>query len=693
MNKSENVSFKNNILQINGEKNFLITADYPYYRDKKEFWNEKLDEIKRLGISIVTFYIPWRHHSAQNYVSIKYFFSGEIYNNSDINFLLRLIREKNMYCIIKPGPFIHAEIKHGGLPDFVLKGEFENILNYDGKAIKYMNTELPNPLNEDFFNLTKEWFDNICYNILEVNAYPRGPIIGIQVGNEGIYCNANSNITDYDFSPKGLDNYNNYLKEKYRYIGLYNLLHDTDYSSFEDIFERNKEDLYKDDLDYIDWGEWSCEYLEKFYKNYSAIFRKYNIPIIANINPPKIDEDSSYASWITRNRVNDTRITFAYTNWLPNAMYSQKAFNEIIFVASYAKWGNIEDNWGHLWAGEEYKYSITSLYHEVIMISRGSNGFNVYNVCSTNSCAEHLKFSDETINMYAEDPKLFSGPYCEAAPISDSESSHNKYKSLQHFNTFLNAQKDLLDCDVEAEIGVCIYRPYYSLEAWGKISNNLDVIVSTCINENLKFNLVDLENVKEESLRKYKYLIFYSFNFLSSQVQQKLINYLEDGGELHCYNDIPNLDEKLKACCDLRKYYENRDINSKFFYKFELDEKNFNLVFEKRLNLEVLKGNVFISTRVDSDKKIKYLFVVSKDEKNQKVEININGEMLKFILVAKAFAIFKFNHKELTDFYIKNVNEIYNISEKAYVEYKNNIISLDFYGDICRVSNEITVLT
>ena len=53
------------ILIIDDKKSFLLSADYPYYRDSRRNWDLRLKKIRDMGVDTVTCYIPWRHHRAK----------------------------------------------------------------------------------------------------------------------------------------------------------------------------------------------------------------------------------------------------------------------------------------------------------------------------------------------------------------------------------------------------------------------------------------------------------------------------------------------------------------------------------------------------------------------------------------------------------------------------------------------------
>ncbi|MEA3347220.1 MAG: beta-galactosidase, partial [Candidatus Auribacterota bacterium] len=114
--EKKQICIKNGVFYKDGVPFILLSADYPYYRDSRHIWSEKLDLLKEMGVNTVTLYAPWRHHSR---FPGEYDFKGETVPNADIIKFIGLIAQKGLYCIVKPGPLVHAETNYAGLPDYV----------------------------------------------------------------------------------------------------------------------------------------------------------------------------------------------------------------------------------------------------------------------------------------------------------------------------------------------------------------------------------------------------------------------------------------------------------------------------------------------------------------------------------------------------------------------------------------------
>lgn len=647
--KEHKIKFYDGKLYLNDEKMFLLSGDYPYYRDSKDLWDKKLKLIKELGINVITFYIPWIHHSKEINGEVKYFFNGEFYDNSNLKFFMDLTMKYHIYCIIKPGPFIHAEVKNGGFPDFILERGYPPIVKEDGSTMKYMGKELPNPLNPTFKKETQVWFDQICRNILDDYAFPKGNIIAIQIGNEGIYCNANSHIKDFDYSKLGILNFIDYLKNVYIDIENYNNLHKKNYKSFDEIIDAA---LYQCDLDYIDWANWSNLYMNHFYQEYSDIFKRYNLPILANLNSP--ESESLLSSWIARNYNASESINFGFTNWLGNAVIDDDVFVKLALIATLNRWPNLEDNWGHMWAGEEYRYAKTSLYHAVLMLSRGATGYNIYNLSATEHTKEHLLFRQCDIDFYADNAEVFKGTYCAEAPISADAKKGEKYKELKNFITFMKEnQQAILESKRNAKLAICYCKDTFAIQA-GKNSkeNLLYQIAENCILSNTDFDIINLKDIKKEELEKYKLIFICTDKSMPWSMQKVIKELLESEDSVYMVGELPVIDEFARETNCIKNYFINGDKNHHYINNDIIKVKRLLTLIKEESHFLPQNEQVYTVLRETDTTSI--IFMINRSNEKQVNKYNVRNGQLKCSIEGKGFMIVMIKNDMVSHVYSSN---------------------------------------
>lgn len=699
-------------LLIDGKPKILISGDYPYYRDNALNWEKKIIAIKELGIDIITFYIPWRHHINGDNNTYCIDKKG---TNKNLEYFIQLVKKHELYAIIKPGPFIHGEVPIGGLPDYVTPSKnkkIEPITNYKGKPLNYIGDILPSPLADEFNNEAIKWFSILWDKIIHHNVYPKGPIIGVQIGNEGMYSQANQDIKNYDYSNIGIKRFREFLESEYVTIEQYNMKHKTRYINFQEINPSrefgsitNINSLFE----YIDWGKWVESYLNNFYETYSNIFGSKVVKLV-NVNPPSKkelfngQESKEYDSWLTRIvPENYKSVNYGYTNWAGNAIYDDDAFNRIVFTSKRFNGPNIEDNWGHVWTDKTYAKPITPIFHSVLLLASGATGFNVYNICTTEEWDDNLKFDAEISKQHISIDNFFEPPYCEEAPIRVDGSKTDKYNSLKLFTQYLNNEDDLLNCTQRADVCLGIYIPYLQVTSWSdkeKIDNNIlgkiplsasegmIKVMEQFIEDNISFKFENLETISLDELSKYDNLIFFGGFFLSKKVQTLLCSYIEKGGNLAVFWDIPTMDECFEKCnilqekifLDLQKEKEDISQNGNVIYfNIKPDKESINKLYKSmKIEHEKIIGEVsnklYVSEYENKTEKIKYIFIINRDENSQHIFYPIDNEKLKILLEGKCFSIVKIRNSKIESCYIKGINEITNKSKPIHIEFNKDVI-------------------
>jgi len=104
------VSYDHYSWQVDGKRVFLWSGEFHYFRlPSPELWRDILEKIRAGGFNGVSLYFDWAYHSPAPGV---YDFTGV----RDIDRLLRLTEELGLYAVVRPGPYINAEVSGGGFP-------------------------------------------------------------------------------------------------------------------------------------------------------------------------------------------------------------------------------------------------------------------------------------------------------------------------------------------------------------------------------------------------------------------------------------------------------------------------------------------------------------------------------------------------------------------------------------------------
>lgn len=147
---------------LNGKPFVIRAAELHYSRIPKEYWEQRIQLSKAMGMNTVCIYLFWNIHEQKQDV---YDFKGQ----NDVAAFVRLVQKNGMYCIVRPGPYVCAEWDMGGLPWWLLKK----------KDIKLRSLE-----DTFFMERTQKFLKQAANQLAPLQIQNGGNIIMVQVENE-----------------------------------------------------------------------------------------------------------------------------------------------------------------------------------------------------------------------------------------------------------------------------------------------------------------------------------------------------------------------------------------------------------------------------------------------------------------------------------------------------------------------------
>ncbi|MGZ4356764.1 MAG: beta-galactosidase [Gaiellaceae bacterium] len=243
---------------VRHEPRTLYGGAVHYWRLDRDKWSSILEEVKRMGFTTISIYVPWEVHEVARG---EFNFEG----NRDIDAFLTLIEEKGLDIVARPGPQINSELTWFGYPLRILEDPELQALN--GQGTPAVLTQVPRPIPavsyaaEKFFDEAALWYDAIC-PILARHAYPSGRLIAAQVDNEMAYF-FHVNAYAADFHPASIERYRAFLAEKYGSIEALNEVYGGILTSFDDVEPPRRFDAtHKEEIPYhTDWIAYRERYL------------------------------------------------------------------------------------------------------------------------------------------------------------------------------------------------------------------------------------------------------------------------------------------------------------------------------------------------------------------------------------------------------------------------------------------------
>jgi hypothetical protein len=136
-----------------------VMGEYHFSRSPASQWETELRKMKAAGIDVVASYIIWNHHEpADGQFNWK--------NDRDLRRFVQLAKQVGLSVVLRIGPWAHAEVRFGGVPDWV---------------VNLMPTRRNDP---QYLRYAGRFYEQIGKQVQGLMWKDDGPVIGIQLENE-----------------------------------------------------------------------------------------------------------------------------------------------------------------------------------------------------------------------------------------------------------------------------------------------------------------------------------------------------------------------------------------------------------------------------------------------------------------------------------------------------------------------------
>ncbi|MEY9968220.1 beta-galactosidase [Streptacidiphilus sp. MAP12-16] len=557
------IELRDGVLHTDGAPGLLATADYPYYRDHPSVWRERLRTLRdATGIRVVTSYFPWRHHQPDPDTPPD--FTGATRPDRDLLGYLRICQELGLSVIAKPGPFIHAETNYGGLPDWICplnNDQVEPSLDARGHTVRWSGSRrgadgkverwpLPAPLGAHFASRVGDWLRAVGKEVLQATTAPDGPVVLVQIANEGLFTDGALPLWAYDYSTPGLDFFRAGLREHYGSLDAYNEIHGTDHADWTGI-EPPREQYAAgaavglgEQLAYADWGRYQADLLAEAYHTWTEALGP-SVPVLVNLNPPA-GEHHALDDWLARVRPERWNgIEYGFTNWMGVVSTSRDAHARYVVAAKRAPGPNLEENWGFSELYDRaYAAGATSFHQSLLALAAGATGINVYTGVATSGWGDDLDI-------------MHAAPYPDCPPIDAQGRATAKAGTVRMLADFFDAHgAEFLAARPATGPTWGLYAPYAAIAAWAPADDlsgpacgrPLRAFHERMRSEGRDYRILDLESAAPGLLAEHPHLVLHGGAFMHAHVQQLLADHLAAGHRVELTGDVPHLDERLRPC-------------------------------------------------------------------------------------------------------------------------------------------------
>ena len=115
---STTYGFTNKYLTKDEKPWFPVMGEIHFSRYRADLWEESLRKMKAGGLSIASVYVIWIHHEEEEGV---FDFTG----NRNLRGFLEAAKKVGISVFLRLGPWVHAEARNGGFPDWLQKKQDE----------------------------------------------------------------------------------------------------------------------------------------------------------------------------------------------------------------------------------------------------------------------------------------------------------------------------------------------------------------------------------------------------------------------------------------------------------------------------------------------------------------------------------------------------------------------------------------
>ncbi len=160
------LTYDNQNFYLDGEVFPMLSGTIHYFRVVPDYWEDRLKKLRACGFRAVETYTCWNLHERKEG---QFDFSGGL----DIARFVKTAQQVGLYVILRPGPYICAEMDFGGLPSWLLTQKLH---------LRCMD--------ELFLEKVRAYYTRLFEQLKPYFAENGGNIIAVQVENEyGSYGN------------------------------------------------------------------------------------------------------------------------------------------------------------------------------------------------------------------------------------------------------------------------------------------------------------------------------------------------------------------------------------------------------------------------------------------------------------------------------------------------------------------------
>ncbi len=548
---------------------YRFSGEFHYFRVPRRSWPDRLAQTRDLGFESVSIYVPWNWHEPQPGALD---FVGRTLPERDLLGALDAISEAGLQCIYRPGPFITAEWRDGGLPAWLWRAD-PSILALDASgqpagagrpypALTYAHPGYEGPASR--------WLSTAIEQVAGHLASKGGPIVHLQLDDEPSYWQQLGDPLALDYNPylvaasgAGPSRYGAWLLRRHGTLDAVNAAHLTRFASPKQIeppraVPGDRRELAR----HVDWLDFKLDLINEHVVVLERTAREagFDGPI-SMLFPYLLPLQAAKFAGFARDRIPGLELTNECYLSLFSATDSseQKVAHVIGCHETYHTWRGPEQgpaftmelqgsNSSFIPPGAmEWLYAVT--------LARGIRGFNIFMLVGGENPAGYELGTGRAYDL--------------DAPIGLDGALRPHAKVLARQIRVVRAvEAELVTAEPLRDTWIGFYTPYESAslvggrgvfaDARGMVSglfSSGDFGLSSALSlpalltlANVSWGALDLERSDDAAWRRARQLWLPGLPFMARSVQERVVSWLRDGGHLIVLPALPTLDDAMNPC-------------------------------------------------------------------------------------------------------------------------------------------------
>jgi beta-galactosidase len=553
---------------------YVFAGEFHYFRLPRPSWPDRLAQVRDLGFEAVSIYVPWNwHEPSPGALDL----TGQTLPERDLLGALDAIAGAGLGCIYRPGPFITAEWRDGGIPAWLWTRD-PSILALDA-AGRSAGAGRPYPAltyaHPGYEGPAVRWLVRSIEAVADYLASRGGPIVHLQLDDEPSYWQQLDDSLALDYNPHLVDpvagrpsRYADWLLRRHGSLDAINTAHHTEWQRPTSVQPPRVPLVERNELiRHVDWLDFKLDAINEHVVVLEGAVRGagFDGPV-SMLFPYLLPLQAAKFAAFAHDRGLDLELTNeCYVSLFgPTESPEQKVAHIIACHETY-----------HMWRGPEQGPAFTMelqgsnssfippsvmemLY--AVTLARGIRGFNIYMLVGGENPAG---FENGTSREYDLD-----------APIgAEGELRPHAEVLARQLRVVRAIEPELLAAEPLRDTWLACYVPYESAalvagrgafaDAGAAVTgmfssgdfglSNVSSLSALLTLADVSWGALDLERSDEEAWRRARQLWVPGLAFMGREVQERLVRWVADGGHLVILPAIPMVDEQMTPCTILAR--------------------------------------------------------------------------------------------------------------------------------------------